>query len=229
MGKNVFVLDHIDNISIDDDFPIKNMHALRYLYIGIYDIAFSVRNEELKVFNSYPDLILSGSIENWERLLNSFNWFSINLINYVRLIGFIDIVNKEGFTQRDLTKERGDIKAHCKKYINKVIPDISIYRNKLSAHHALTDPYENDSIATLESSVLNSITYKKPYFETAGFSLIGKEETEACEIKPWFLTKVFEDLTNRYWPDAKLPEFPESKKMTMDELERFVTKNPERR
>ncbi len=185
MNKNKRILDYIDNIYIDEDFPVNvnNMHSLYYLVDGIYDLAKKVRKEELRTFNSYPDIIFTGNIENWEKLMNDFNWFSINLINYVRLIGFIDIVNKNGFNPDNLIKNRKAIKDHCYKYIIKIIPEIYHYRNKLAAHHALSDPFPNDNIMTLEQSVCNNIAYYKPFFKGAAFKLGNDEHSSTFD--PW--------------------------------------------
>ncbi len=225
MNKNKRILDYIDNIYIDDDFPIniKNMHSLYYLVDGIYDLANKVRKEELRVFNSYPDIIFMGNIENWEKLMNDFNWFSINLINYVRLIGFIDIVNKKGFKRDDLVKKRKQIKKHCKDYIENIIPEIYHYRNKLSAHHALSDPFPNDNIVTLEQSVINNMAYYKPFFKGAAFKL-GKDD-HSSTFDPWKLTQVFENLSSRYWPHLKLEPFPESRQLTQNEFNKFTLEN----
>ncbi len=234
MAGNKYILDHIENIYLNTNtFPITNIHALHYLRLGIIKIAHNVREEELRVFNLYPDIILSGAIENWDHLMNEFNWFSINLVNYVRLIGFIDIVNKEGYNRDDLAgnnKEvRSKIKEHCKKYLIITIPDIYNYRNKISAHHALSDPFYNDNIATLESSVLNSITYRKPYFKGAGISIHDNKENYTSDIEPWMLTKKFDNLVDRFFPGIQLPIFPESKKMTSMEIHEFITKEPWRK
>lgn len=220
-NKNEIILDHVDNITFkSDSFPIKNMHALDYTRQGLYELALLVREREndmnTRIGHYIQYMAAMGGDSN--KLMNYFNWFSISIINYTRLIGFIDIVNKRQFTREKITQKENHkiIKKYCKDYIEKVIPDIYVYRNKLSAHHSLTDPLVDDNIATLETSVLNSIVYRNPYLETAGINLKLKllpsdTEYQTTAIKPWQLTKVYDDLTMRYWNDMKIPKLEKSK------------------
>lgn len=216
------IIDHVDNITFNRDaFPIKNMHALDYTRQGLYELALLVRKQENIINNNVGHYItymaaFMGKEQN--KLMNYFNWFSISIINYVRLVGFIDIVNRKQFTREDMIKRENHriIKEHCRAYIKKVIPEVYTYRNKLSAHHSLTDPFQDDNIATLESSVLNSIVYNNPYLEAAGLKWNSKispsdEIASATEIRPWRLTKVYDDLTVRYWNDLKIPKLERSK------------------
>lgn len=223
MGKSKadIILDHIDNITFNrDTFPITNMHALDYTGQGIYELALLIREKENDINTRVGHYIshmsaMMGSEQN--KIMNYFNWFSISIINYVRLVGFIDIVNQKQFTREDIMKLENQkiIKDHCRVYIKKVIPEIYLYRNKLSAHHSLTDPFPSDNIATLESSVMNSIVYNRPYLETAGLKLSSKlsSDTEhvTTEIKSWKLTKVYDELTTRYWNNNKIPKLEKSK------------------
>ncbi len=48
-----------------------------------------------------------------------------------------------------------------------------IYRDKVAAHPAITDPFGDDSIGTLERSAMNSISYHKPYFIAGGFMRVS--------------------------------------------------------
>lgn len=211
MSTNKIILDHIDNIYIDQTFPIKNLHALNYTAEGIHALAHIVRQEEINFFieekGTPPDIMMMG-LKNQNILMNHFNWFSISIINYVRLVGFIDIVNKNSFTREQIieTDNHRLIKNYCKEYIKNVIPEIYTYRNKLSAHYSLTDPFRDDNIATLESSVMNSIVYRDYHYEGGG--LIWGAGEDLTEIKPWKLTQIYEDLCIRYWPSIRLPKLP---------------------
>jgi len=223
MEKNTedIIIDHVDNITFNKNtFPISNMHALDYTRQGLYELALLIRERENDINTSVGHYItymaaMMGSDQN--KIMNYFNWFSISIINYVRLVGFIDIVNQKQFAREDIVKKENHrlIKKHCKNYIEKVIPEIYLYRNKLSAHHSLTDPLVNDNIATLESSVINTIVYNRPYLETAGLKWNSKLSSDkkqvTTEIKPWKLTKVYDELTTRYWNDIKIPKLEESK------------------
>ena len=218
-NKEDIIIDYIDNIVYNEKtFPIRNMHALYYTRRGLYELALIIRKDENRINQNSGHYIkhMAGMGAVTEMSMNYFNWFSISIINYVRLIGFIDIVNKNNFTREDIIKKENHqiIKTYCREYIKKVIPDIYTYRNKLAAHHSLTDPFKDDNIATLESSVLNTIVYNYPYIE-AGLDWNSRinveDEMTKTKIKKWSLTKTYDNLTARYWNDMKIPKLEKSK------------------
>lgn len=209
------ILDHIDNIQLNDDFPIKNLHALNYHTEGIYYLAKTVRDYEINFYqlNKGSTSIQMIGLENQNILMNMFNWFSISLINYIRLVGFIDYVTKYKLDEKDIVKKeiKKEIKKYSNDYVKKIIPEIVQYRNKLSAHHSLFDPFHDDTLATLLSSSLNTIVYRSPYYEA---SMYIHTSDNRADLKPWILTKTYEDLCARYWPEISLPDIPVNIKMT---------------
>jgi len=209
------VLDHIENIQLPDDFPIKNLHALNYHADGLYYLARTVREEEIKKFRLENGVVAYQAIgmDNHSILMNMFNWFSISIINYIRLVGFIDYIVKNKLTEADIenSSTKSKIKEHSSAYVKKIIPDIVQYRNKLSAHHSLFDPWNEDNISTLVSSSMNTIVYRNPFFEASFFMNVGGNEPA---LKPWTLTKLYTDLCARYWPAIQLPEIPIDTKIT---------------
>lgn len=209
------MLDHIDNISLSKDFPIKNLHALNYHADGLHYLAQSIRSEEIKIYqlNNGELGYQAVHMDNHNILMNMFNWFSLSLVNYVKLVGFIDYVTKNKLTEQDIKQgvQRREIREHSIAYAKKVIPEIVLYRNKLSAHHALSDARNDDNIMTLLSSSMNSIVYRNPYFEASFF---WESDDIKPDLKPWVLTEIYEKLCIRYWPDVKLEEIPSSSIIT---------------
>lgn len=203
----MIVLDHIENIVLPENFPIKNLHALKYHSEGLYYLAKNIRDEEIRKYKLGAPLYEAISMENHDILMNMFNWFSISIINFVRLVGFVDYVVKNQLTQNQLKeqKTKKSIKKYTNNYVKKIIPDIVLYRNKLSAHHSLIDPWENDNLATLFTSSMNTIVYRKPYFEA---SLFIQHSDGKSNIKPWILTKLYEELCLRFWPTIHLEKIP---------------------
>ncbi len=203
-------LDHVDSIYLDISKPqIRNLHALNYLPIGLFNLAAIVKAEEgkrvqrdgdarvLEVFGHIPFIIPC-----------TFHWFSTSLTNFVRLIGLIDLMNKNNWKTEDLAKEqnRFRIRQNCSNYVKIVIPEICTWRNKVSAHFSPSDPYENDNLATLEESVMNSIAYHTPRFK-AGY-LKWHTQGEDSQLPQWSLTETYERLSSRYWPKSRITYDP---------------------
>ncbi|GJL66509.1 MAG: hypothetical protein NPIRA05_14800 [Nitrospirales bacterium] len=217
MTQREIVLDHIDSIGYDPKFsPIPNPHALTYLSHGLHSLAEFVRNEEIKIIESHkkrghsPPLFMALSDQDIKPILHSmFNWYATDLVNFIRLIGLIDALRIYKLKYKDVSQDTGiriRINDHCTNYIKKVHPDIYLWRNKVSAHFALTDPRKEDNLATLESSVMFPVSYERPYLEAGGVKwVLGQDESQ---LPNWKLTKVFEDLGARYWPERKIPQLP---------------------
>jgi hypothetical protein len=61
---------------------------------------------------------------------------------------------------------------------------------------------------------LNIIVYQS-HIKTAGLDVISRlspsdKEYQTTVIKPWQSTKVYGDLTMRYWNDVKIPKLEKS-------------------
>lgn len=202
------VLDSIERIEMDTESPpLNNYHALGYLPVGLHSLALTVRNEELDVRKEpggAPALMIAG-FPNDAQIACCFNWFSTSIVNYLRLVGLIDIMNQRGWNSQDLQddKNRKKITNHCVSYVKRVVPEIYKWRNKIAAHFAITDPSSKDNLGTLEYSIMNPIMYLKPYFVAGGFawSIRGQKS----QLEKWALTQTFENLTERLWPDRQLP------------------------
>ncbi|MFC1904786.1 hypothetical protein ACFLXT_03370 [Chloroflexota bacterium] len=209
----VVILDHICDIKFDEEHPpLNNYQSLYYLSNGLNALANIVRNQEIKL--SQSGLVFSmgpADIEDmhFESLLPCyFSWFTVSLVNYTRLIGLFDILVKKGWSS-DLIKESKNssvIADHCNKYVREVISDILLWRNKVSAHFAITDPYDADNIALLEYSIMNTVCYLKPYYKAgaAQWSTRGQQ----ADLPSWSLTETYERLIPRYWNTLSIPPIP---------------------
>ncbi len=114
-------------------------------------------------------------------------------------------MTQKGWTSLDVRQPQNHkpIKTHCTKYVKELVPEIYDWRNKVSAHFAITDPDRKDNLATLEYSIMNAISYSRPYFEAGGF--IWTTGGEKSQLPKWALTQTYERLANRLWPDLSLP------------------------
>lgn len=137
------VLDHERNITVNPmTFTFPNMHALDYLPYGICQLATNVRHEEIAFNQNQPipgsNVHAFGSMGL--RYASYFNWFCSSLTNYLRLVGFVELVTQRQWSGRDVTANMGRVKSHCSEYVKDVVPDIVRWRNKIAAHSALTAP-----------------------------------------------------------------------------------------
>ena len=207
------VLDHTSGIQIDpDNPPLKNMHALQDSIAGLYCLAGSVRQREREYYaaDEYAENV-SFSIGRWgappaPELPCLFNWFSITLPNYLRLVGLVELMTKNNWRSDALAKPANHktISRHCKKYVEDCIPEIYLWRNKVAAHFAATDPFKDDSLGTLEQSLMNSISFSNGYYRVGQFHWVTAGEKAL--LKQWSVTETFEQLSPRFWPE--LPPLP---------------------
>lgn len=198
--KNI-IIDHVENISVDEDSFHAELGTLQYLGVGLFSLAGNLRAIEIEL-NKTEGLVFStnthsgGDVRRTAMVACFFHWFINSLYNYVRLVRYIEGENKNmGFTSKDQRDK------FYNDYLKKVIPDILVWRHKVAAHFAKTKP-ESENIATLEASVMYPITFIKPYLRAGALKW---STNGASSILPeWSLTESFEKLGIRYWPDFKL-------------------------
>lgn len=201
------LLDHLNGISIDrNTAPLANLHGLREAYFGLHFLANGVRQEEIK-FASHPligKMTMFVGSEISPIVTCAFHWFSVTLVNYMRLIALVDMMMKNQWNSADLAKQSNHdaIKRTCKAYVEEAIPEILKWRNKVAAHFAATDPLRDDNLGTLEQSVMSPISFVSPYFHVGFLKWVTGIEESA--LPSWALTKTYEDLAPRFWPEMKL-------------------------
>ena len=203
------VLDHIKNIGLDTtDPPLSNTHALWDLRAGLHFLACVVRTEEIRLSKELPEtpvFAAGSSIDPNGIIACCFNWFSISIVSYLRLVGLIDVMSQQGWKSQDIRGSEGNrrrIRSHCVEYVKDIVPDILQWRNKIAAHFAVTDPTAEDNLGTLQYCVINPISYSRPYLKAGDLTwTIGTEESQ---LPAWALTQKYEELEKRLWPGVKL-------------------------
>lgn len=205
-------LDHIEDISYHQTkHPVMNIHAHSDLKAGLIGIAQSLNEYERKFEKDNAEqlsgqIFFPGGLPASGELTCLFHWYANTLINYLRLIGFIQITYSENISLEDYKKKNNNqirkmVKKHCSDYVKKVSPDILIWRNKVSAHFSLTDPQE-DSLSTIMSSVRSQINWHDNRLTAVpGMIKFSEEETK---LPVWSVTKNFENLSSRLWPEINL-------------------------
>ena len=114
----IITLDYVKNIKLDENnSPLNNYQALDYLPFGLYAMASTIRDEEVRLYMSKisPSLVSSSGRDAQRDTIFAcyFNWFSTSIVNYVRLVGLIDIMTQLGWVSSNIkdAKNREAVKA----------------------------------------------------------------------------------------------------------------------
>lgn len=214
MKTRSIILDHTQGIILDpSNPPFNNYQAFEHHYSGLKILADSVRNYEIKMIENDPNaayLVTYVSSNVHPIIPCSFNWFSITIVNYLRLVALVDLMSQNNWKSDALAdpKNRQTIKKHCKDYVSNTIPEIHTWRNKVAAHFAATDPFKDDTLGTLEQSIMNSVSYKYPYYHVGIFQWNAQGTT--ANLPTWSLTQTYERLRTRFWPEIDLRSLPDN-------------------
>lgn len=215
-------VDFIENFNVnldkeDNDFDIEMTlgrlcNGLFWLYNEVGKVEQTVRNlaHRENVIQCISGGVLSRIPTGW--LSCAHQWYAITLVNYVNLVAWLVFKNK---------KEN-------KKYVDKVIPVVSTYRNKVAAHFSITDPW-NDNPADIRSSIITNIIFAEDQLLAGALSEIILDdqgnETKISHHTSWNLVNTHKKLIPRYWPNGPLPEY-QSLKISAKTTRRFLITYP---
>ena len=236
MDTQNFIVDAKLNKSVERTLHTSQIKMLHSLYLGLRSLYDVIKEKENWAAENYPapnllqgyDYMNTGKVEPefFEMLTNYHHWFSISVINYARLSGFLVGISNGDFTKEDRKTEGGKkkIKNSCNNYIEQVVElkHVKTYRNIVSAHFALTDP-RKDNFMTMDISATNICGFinNRIVSKAGGYvqldineeiSISGqpakptKQITTVEQIPIWSITQTFEELLPRYWPHIELPE-----------------------
>lgn len=212
MNNTPIVLDHVNDIILDpSDPPFNNYQAFAANYEGLRALADTVRQLEIQYVAIDPHaahVVLHLNAQVPAIVPCAFNWFSVTLVNYLRLVALVQLMNANSWKSCALAdpSNRSTIKAHCTNFVKTAVPEVHLWRNKVAAHFAATDPFHDDNLGTLEQSIMNPVTYQFPYYHVG--VLHWHTSGVTSQLPSWALTKVYEDLGTRFWPELKLNPVP---------------------
>ena len=191
------IRDHIEPFKLSNDFLAKHVNEINCvegLWVGLSFLADSVG--KIENANKPPDITFVWG--NTPLLQNvpislvtcSFHWYSVSACNFVRLIGWLH-------QQLNPTApSHGD-------YVERVLPEVLPWRNKVAAHFARI--YERDNPAEQLASVIFQPKFEDGVFYAAPWTFRHSRGGNVCSsesLKPWSLTKVHAGLKERYEPQA---------------------------
>ena len=151
-------VDHTNKISIDEALFGNEVLTLSKFSSGLrflYDTMIKFENDASQFIKSGgKEAAFSvgwtndSSIIDNSLLIPLFHWFSISIINYTRLVGFLSGIASGAFSRQDLEDQTKFefIKRHCGTYVDSIseLCAVKVWRNKIAAHFAITDPRKND-------------------------------------------------------------------------------------
>ncbi len=217
MGNKKIILDHVTGLEASQEDCFNEIMSLESLRLGLFQLAAyvwkleeQIRSEQtthgIKVF-SYGNVPQTNRVDNL-LLPCYFHWFGVSLCNYVRLVGFIWGIETGRITREYLNKD--SIKKECKDYIDTIpeIQEVLVWRNKVAAHFAITDPHKTDNIATLDMSVIYPVSFSDDRYRVHKMTLIRSSadgQSHTSDLPSWSITKTWEDLSARYWSEFVYP------------------------
>ena len=151
MDTPTFVIDKILDIKISPEKYNNEFNALMQLKAGMIALYNNIRPTEAQILQQTQgkQVFFFGESNLVPQEITNllpcfFHWFGNSLCNYARLTGYIVAREQGHVTDADLQlePERKKIKEACDSYV-KTLPEIQEvlrWRNKVSAHFALTDP-----------------------------------------------------------------------------------------
>lgn len=211
------VVDHVLGSSVSQEDGNNELLMLSYLSAGIRTLVNTVAGIEEPLQRQEAAegrrLIFLGTPESFESivptangavLLCLFHWYGVSVCNYARLVGFLGGVGP--VFARNATEDKRNhakIKDHCDEYVGSIseLAPILLWRNKVFAHFAITDPHRGDNAALLDLSTMPMIGYSDGHLRVGG--VVVTTRGAESQLPPWSLTESFVKLAPRYWPNQQ--------------------------
>ncbi len=216
------ILDYIDHLEFNpgtEDYLFDAEETLARLSQGLFWLYNYTKNFENKVLTRKKDIneiyglagkILPNTPSEW--LSSAFIWYSISINNYCRLVAWLST---------------NDLKV-VNKYPRKIIPRVVMFRHKVAAHFAITDP-GNDNLADLRSSIMTKVIFTKGTLVGGAVSEVYTDEN-GHEIRKkhntsWSLVRTHEKLMPRFWPKGPI-EVSEALQLSATATRKFLVRYP---
>ena len=202
MSEVCTVLDYIDDIKVPGDVfgtPANEYWGLIYLREGLDFLAQQVGKCEATVrerVNPMGNLnvIAFGTLPEFQGLpmgllTCAFHWYAISACQYVRTVGVI-------------AKSHDPENCRPVTYVERVIPEVKMFRDKVAAHFAWGSRNKKDNDAERVASIIPSLIWSDDNFVVSGHKVVIRGDdnvTDSEGITPWSVSVVHRRLRDRYW------------------------------
>ena len=199
------LLDYLENLYLPDDQAERHwneIHSLGYLAEGLHFLNAQIKKIEesisarldpgkiVSVIGNHP--VLSGTPQGL--VACAFHWYAVSVCNYARLVGWLAYA--------------GD-KNQATAYVQRVLPTVYVWRNKVAAHFAITDPRNEDTAPDLAKSVMFPVSFDDDAFFVGSMTLIlssSAGKSASRQDMKWSLTHIHRDLSTRFWAPSAGPQ-----------------------
>ena len=134
-------------------------------------------------------------------IANMFHWFSVSLCNHLRCVRLAALIEEHNYDASDLSNQDNFdyINTECSSFVKSTIPAVMLWRHKIGAHVAATAPKKQDNQTTIKESLFTPVNLTSGRY----FTKVGSYESDGLSgsIPSWSITKVYEELTERFWPE----------------------------
>ena len=191
------IIDRVDNLEIPDEEEkqyFNELRSLEYLTKGLnflnaqvqqFEAEISGSLEKDKIVHMYGNAPALEGIPQ-DLVACAFHWYSVTACNYVRLVGWL---------------ANGGDTSKATKYLQYVLPEVRVWRNKVGAHFARIDPRPEDTPADLTKSVMFPISFDDNAFYADSLLLTIEGSSSRRDMR-WSLTHTHDLLSARYWPTS---------------------------
>ena len=213
------LLDGIERLEVAQSDYFNEIVSLRTLIMGLRQLYGMVKSKEIAFDRAGGDKVKvfafgfasEAEREFLEMVACFFHWYGLSICNYARLTGFIRGLARGDFDRSDLhdASKFKRIKAVIDEYVSSIpeLESVVVWRNKVFAHFAITDPFKDDNIATLDMSVIFPVSFDGRYV-VGGLTMTRSNPagSHTSELPRWSITEVFESLEPRFWHGLKFRE-----------------------
>lgn len=205
------IIDHIDQVDVDHRVGLNELTTIECLSAGLDALALQVHTIEQPLIQREQERgrrimafgfgFLPAEVEPLVPCF--FHWYGTSLCNYARLVGFLKGLSTGAFTRAQAADPRSHkdvVKAYCDGYVHSIaeLVPILVWRNKVFAHFAITDPRKTDNAALLDASVMSPIAFANHRLRVG--AMIYSKNGEDAALPEWSVTESHEALASRYWP-----------------------------
>ena len=197
----MYVIDRINQLGIPSA-EVRGLHgnelgSLKTLAVGLTFLNSKIEKIEAEVIGRLPDNDESVKYGNaplldglpMELVACACHWYSVSACNYVRLVGWL---------------VTGGDTAKAADYLKQILPEVYLWRNKVGAHFARSDP-RKDTLADLKMSVMFPISWQGDAFYAGAMTLTvgsqGNLSSSSNDMR-WSLTNTHRQLHERYSSDG---------------------------
>lgn len=214
------IVDEVDSIELSADFlecHSNERGRLATLWIGLNNLAATIRKSEERLAPAIEDAV--GAFGNLPELLPGergmleccCHWYALSACSFVQLFGWLNIRAQDSIGTPLAELVTPQVKEKIKDYVKAVLPEVVIFRNKIAAHYALTDPLRDDNSALLSASTMDPIGWHRGRMSCGSpggkgiltRSRINPETGErishdSSALASWIPTEIHEQLSTRY-------------------------------